>query len=128
MDLIIATVFLLLILGVFLLFSFRKKSIDTQKAQVFLEKIENTRSLDPEHAILEMHKVFVVALKSIDNSKLTAAKTIARHQKRIPNIKNIWSIHRLRNQLAHEIGIKVADSDAEKARKAFQKAIRALCK
>lgn len=114
--------------GIFLLWVFRTRYLDEKTVQIFQKKIEQTRAYDPSHAILESHKLFVLALKNLGGQNLPAAKIIARHQKRFSDIKKIWEIHRLRNLLAHEIGIQVTEKDSERARRIFMKSLKDVTK
>lgn len=114
--------------GIFLLWKFRPRKLDEKTIQKFSFKIDQTRGKDPEHAIIQIHKLFILALKEMSPASLPAARMIKRHQKRFSEVSQIWKFHRLRNQLAHEIGIKVTEKDAEKARQVFINALRELGK
>jgi hypothetical protein len=125
-EYIVILFFLLLIGSGVILFGFRKKKLKPEIYETYSTRIHDTCTLDAAHSIMESHKLFVIALKTIGGQNKNAAKVIAQHQKRFPNIKKIWTAHRLRNQLAHEIGIKVTDNDAEKIRQTFIQALKSL--
>lgn len=127
-EYILAGIVLLIVIGGIVLFLFRKKYLTKTAYQKYAKLIDDTRSLDPPHAILESHKIFVLALKTLGGAKLPAARIIARHKKRFPHVGKIWEIHRLRNQLAHEINIKVTETDSENARKVLTKALKSITK
>lgn len=120
-------IFCILLVGsIVLLYKNRPKKLPPKTYQIYATKIHDTCTLDAEHAVIESHKLFVLALKKLSGKKENAAKIIARHQKRFPNIKKVWAAHRLRNQLAHEIGIKITEKEAEHIRQTYINALKTL--
>ena len=122
--LIIATI---IVFGLVVIFWSKQKKLTAQEFQKFSTTIKQTKSLDPAHAILESHKIFVKALKQIFPEK-TAAKIIAKAQKNFPNQGKIWQFHGLRNRIAHETDIKVTSSQSENARQEFIRALKSISK
>ncbi|MCK5461202.1 hypothetical protein KAI58_04420 [Candidatus Gracilibacteria bacterium] len=115
--------------GVFLILFRKKPKIPNKLANKFIRKINDTRSLDSAHAILNAHKYFVAAISVLfPDSKLSAAKKISKISSSFPNEKNVWYFHKLRNRIAHEVEIKVYFADAENARRHFTRAIKSLTK
>ncbi|PID69958.1 hypothetical protein CSB37_04310 [bacterium DOLZORAL124_38_8] len=123
---------LLLLLGLLVLgWLVYKWSVSQRLSETVFQKysvqILNTKKLNPAHAVLESHKLFVAALGTLFNGKkMTAAQTIARVQKRFPNQRQIWRHHKLRNRIAHETEVTVLPTQAELARKDFVRALRSL--
>ncbi len=105
----------------------RTKKIPAQIVTKFSAKIKETAALDPDHALLETHKIFVSALSTLfKDKKLTAAQKIAKVQKNLPNKQKIWHHHRLRNKIAHETDFHISSTQAEKARQDFVRALKSL--
>jgi len=88
-------------------------------------KFKDTEKLDPAHRVIECHKFFVKALRSIDKRAENAAAKIQRFAEHFPNEKEVWRSHRLRNQIAHE-DIQVSFQQARDASQAFLKALESL--
>ena len=105
----------------------RNKKLPISVINKFSAKISGTKKLDPAHAIMESHKLFVAAIGTLlSDKKLTAAQKIARVQKRFPNHKQIWRHHKLRNRIAHETDVKVLSTQSDLARKDFIRALKSL--
>jgi len=105
----------------------RKKKLSQKTIIQYSAKIRKTSSLDPAHAIMESHKIFVAALSEMfENKKLPAARKITKIQKRLPNVKRIWQHHGFRNKIAHETDVRVSKTQAASARKDFIKALESL--
>ena len=119
---------IIVILGGAILFfiTTRKKKISPLLLKNAQKDFEKTKSLDPAHAILELHKIFVHYLKQIDPTKERAALVIQKYAKRFPNERKVWNFHRLRNRIAHEPNIKVNKPQSDEARKQFMKALESL--
>lgn len=116
------------ILGVLLFFVRpKKKKIPAAKLRQFVKEIENTNALDPNHALMESHKIFVAAVKTLfPEDKGTAAQTLNKVCDRFPNEKSVWRLHRLRNQAAHQTNFTVYEKTAGEARTEFVRALRSL--
>ncbi len=124
---IIAIVICLLVLLVWKLG--QKKKLSASTIIKYSAKIRKTSTLNPAHAVMESHKIFVSALSELfSNKNLTAAQKIAKIQKRLPNPAKIWQHHNLRNKIAHETDVEVTKRQAEKARYDFIKALEKLGK
>lgn len=105
----------------------RAKKISTQNLSKFTQDIQSTKKLDPNHALLESHKIFVAAIKTVvSDQKATAAQVMAQVCKRFPNEKSVWRLHRLRNQAAHQTNFSVYPKTAQEARDEFIRALKSL--
>ena len=125
---IVAGIFLF---GIFILWLYSRRKVYLSKPQFikYRSQIQATKSMPPSYAVLESHKIFVKALSSITSKRLLKAATvIKRYEKRIGSCKRIWYYHRLRNRVAHEVGVKVTKDQAEKARKEFIWGLKNLTK
>lgn len=110
----------------------RKKKLSPEVAQRAVEDIDKTRLLDPAHAVLEAHKIFVFTLATLVSAKrrkkIRAAETVALFAKRFPNTDSVWKSHRLRNRIAHEPNINVTNTHADLARRDFVRALQSISK
>ena len=88
--------------------------------------IKETQKLDPAHAVLESHKIFVKALQTIEGDTGNAAAVITKFRHRFKNEKSVWSIHGLRNRIAHETEVKVTVRQAHNARQILATALKSL--
>lgn len=119
----------IVLLGLVLIFSQKRKKLSHATGQKFIRKIEDTKNLDNALSILNSHKFFVAALSELfSETNLTAAQKIEKIAHRFPNKKKIWYFHRLRNQIAHEVEIKVSRKQATDARNNFIRALNAIMK
>ncbi len=110
----------------------RGKKLSSHTAHRAIKDIRETEKLDPAHAILEAHKVFVWTLASLiperQRKKIRAAEVVKKFVKRMPNEAQIWKTHRLRNRIAHEPNIKITATHADLARRDLIRAIQSLSK
>lgn len=104
----------------------RKKYLCAEEAKEFCKLIDKTSKLDPNHSLMESHKIFVGSTEKITKKKKTAAKTLEQICKRLKSDKDMWRFHRMRNKAAHEMGFKVSSAEAQEARKVFKSVIKQL--
>ena len=115
--------------GLFLLCKKKKKKLNREDFNLFSHKINNTHALDPAHALMESHKLFVAAVGTIfPEKKMTAAETLSQVAKHFNNEHDVWKFHHLRNRVAHETDMKVSFEHSQEARKAFIRALKNLTK
>lgn len=127
MDFIIGVVVVAVLAGLLFLLLHKKKKLSPQLCDSTIHKIKNTHTLDPAHALMESHKLFVAAIHSLfPGEKLTAAEGVSRVCKRFKNEHEVWQFHHLRNRLAHEPDAKVSYEQSHAARQAFIRALRKL--
>ncbi len=90
--------------------------------------IENTKTLDPNHSLMDSHKIFIAALKTLfpKEKELHAAQLIARVDQQFPNTQNIWKLHKLRNKAAHQPNFEIYPKTAQNARYEFVRALKSL--
>lgn len=127
---IISFVFVLILcIGFGVLFLRKKQKLSRKTGLKFIQKIKDTKNLDPAHAILESHKIFVATLSEFfSNTSLTAAQKISKIAYKFPNTERIWHFHKLRNKIAHEVEVKISKQHAEEARNNFIRALKSIMK
>jgi len=115
--------------GLFLLMRGKNKKLARAEFTLFSHKIKNTHPLDPAHALMESHKLFVAAVATMfPEKKMTAAETLSQVAKKFKNEHDVWKFHHLRNRIAHETDMKISFDQSQEARKAFIRALHNLTK
>jgi hypothetical protein len=129
MDIILIGLILVVILGIIILVVARRRQPKLSKKiyKLYASKLQATASLDPSHSVLENHKIFIKALKSLlSDSSLRAVDCVKQFQSRFTAPKSVWRFHRLRNQVAHETDVQVSKKIANEARSVFLQALKDL--
>lgn len=119
----IALVLLILGFGVFVLF-YRKRRLSggtVRKIQAMWREVESLSEAHPEQALLKADKLLDFALKNAGYSgslgeKMQKARAVFRDN------DAVWSAHKLRNRVAHEIDIRLSTSQTKTALNGFKKA------
>lgn len=118
---------ILLVLGLVVWRLSRQPRLTKDQFYKSLNQLKATQPLEPNHGLIDSHKVFIAALATLYPQKnLNAAALIKRIAKRIPNEKVIWKLHRARNQAAHEPNFEVYAQTASQAVREFERALNAL--
>ena len=129
-EILIGALFIIILGGLVLLIFHRRKKPKLTKTNfdLYSHQIFNTQNLDPAHAIIESHKAFVAAIKSMipDSSNENAAEVIKKVVEQFKNADAIWKFHRLRNQVAHETTVKISYEESHQARQEFIRALKSL--
>ncbi|MDD9897893.1 MAG: hypothetical protein OXU45_02730 [Candidatus Melainabacteria bacterium] len=107
----------------------RTKYLAAEQAKDSCTRIQRTSKLDPNHSLLESHKIMVSTVEQMLNAKnRTAAQLLNKLADRFSNQAELWRFHRMRNQAAHELDFYVSANDAKEARKVFKKTLQDLVK
>lgn len=107
---------------------FRKKRLSKKniiKIQTFWKDIERIRMDTPKQAILEADKLLDFALKKCGFSGSLGEK-LKKAPALFTDINGVWSAHKLRNRIAHEIDHKLSSFETKNAINNFKKAIQDL--
>ena len=102
-----------------------------QKIQKFLAKIKKMPESHNNQKILEYDKILDMCLyEKISGTKnLTTGgkmKKLGKSKQKFQNENKIWSAHRLRNKIAHEVGFIVSTKNFREAEKSFIQEISGL--
>lgn len=122
----IIAVTLLIVIAV--LIAARKKRYSKREQEFFRsqwQRVEETIEKDPKQAILEADKLIdkALALKGYQGSlgeKLKKAGTL------FSDVNALWSAHKHRNKIAHEIGYTPSQEDTRRSVYAYKKALENL--
>ena len=111
----------------FIWMELNKKELDPKLVKNANAKISKTSKLDPNLSLIESHKIMTNTLKTMfKNKKLNSSKILNKVSKNFKDEKAFWYYHRMRNKAAHEDDFVVSKTDAEKARKIFQDALKTV--
>lgn len=78
-------------------------------------------------AVIEADKFFDDVLRRLGYSGENFGERLKQvHPSEIENINDVWSAHRIRNSLSHDVNFKMTEGEAKKAVAAFQKAMEDL--
>lgn len=118
---------LILLFGLYVLL-YRKQRISNREIkviQLMWKEVESTVHKHPEQALLKADKLLDHALKKAGftgtlGEKMKKARSVFRDN------NGVWSAHKLRNRIAHEIDIHVSTRQAEANLKHFKRALSDL--
>lgn len=88
-------------------------------------EILKTAEGESKHAIIEAHKLLDHILKK-KGFEGTVAEKLQKAESMIKNPEAVWSVHKMRNKIAHEIDYKVQKDHAQKALNHFKNALKDL--
>lgn len=95
------------------------------KTRAFAQ-FESARKLsDPARRVVEADIVLDHALKGLGYQGQFGEK-LKKMGVRFSNLDAVWKAHKLRNRIAHEPGVSIADAEAEQALRAFERALKDL--
>ncbi len=110
-------------------FTSKKKYLSEDDLKKASNKIQRTSKLDPNHSVIESHKIMITTIQQMQKAKKkNASELLTKVRKRIPNQDDVWKYHRLRNKAAHKLDFAISPEEAKHARSSFKKALKALAK
>ena len=126
---------IILLSGIFLLGVLKTKAqkkrqkLFQKKIQKFLEKIIKIPELHYNQKILEYDKILDMCLYEKLGSQgknCTTGGKMKKFGKKFTNENDIWSAHKIRNTIAHQIGFQASEKKFREAEKIFLREIYAL--
>jgi hypothetical protein len=106
----------------FVAVAYRKHGLSKTDRAVYLshwKEITTISRRDPARSIMEADKMLDSVLARIGYSG-TLGEKLKASKNSFSDLDGIWSAHKLRNRLAHELGAKATDEQAEKALQQFK--------
>lgn len=91
-----------------------------------IEKSSGMGMMGAKLAVIEADKLLDGVLKSMFIPGETLGERLKAAQYSYPNIKNVWSAHKLRNQLVHDSTFEITSSQARRALADFKTALHVL--
>lgn len=119
----IAGIVLLLGIIVMVLMTHRKRKLSGAAKKQILGEWKVVASMhDPARQILEADKVLDHLLRELGftgsvGDMLKAAGPI------LPDIDQLWDAHRIRNNLAHEIGVTIKEQELSRTMRAYERVV-----
>lgn len=80
---------------------------------------------DPHRRIVDAEKILDAALTQLGYEGSFGDK-LKNAGPRFSQLQSLWEAHKLRNRIAHEVGMSVTAGDAKRAIRAFEKALHDL--
>lgn len=115
----------ILFIGLILWTQSRRKKFSPQD-HARLKKHWNTlKTHPPEKAILEADKLLDEALK-LKGYKGSLGEKLKSNGSLFTDLSGLWSAHKLRNRLAHELNVQLGTQEANRALQQFERGLRDL--
>lgn len=104
-----------------------RKKIDRKVVAGQWNKARSLLNTDqPQFAVIEADKIFDSVLRQLGFRGTTMGERLKNSQSSISNINQVWSAHKLRNQLVHETEANISKKQAQEAIASFEKALKGL--
>jgi hypothetical protein len=105
----------------------KKRRLPPASAKRHAEAWRNVLAIQDDHRkIVEAEKVIESALKELGYQGSFADKLRAAGP-RFSDAQALWSAHKLRNRIAHEMGVNLAEREVRSSLAAFERALKDLC-
>lgn len=105
----------------------RPRRLSSHTAQALRHALARAQAEQDVHRrVLDAEKVLDGAMKKLGFTGSFADK-LKKAGPRLRNVQAVWDAHKLRNRIAHEVGIRVDEKQANTAVQAFGKALEELC-
>jgi hypothetical protein len=91
-----------------------------------IEKVAATGQMGVKMAIVEADTLLDSALKSMTIPGQTLGERLKFAGYRYPELRKVWSAHRMRNQIVHESSFEVSSSQGRYALSEYRKALKVL--
>lgn len=129
-DVLIPLGILIVLAGFFLWFVWWKSKArglaGAQKEEIWNHWRSVTGITDPQRKVIEAEKVVDHAMKLLGYQGSFGDK-LKKAGARFSNVQAVWDAHKLRNRIAHEVGMHVSEKEVQRSVNAFEKALRDLC-
>lgn len=115
-----------LLLVVYVLYRRSKKKFSESDLRFFKEQWAKIQaSPDAKHAILDADKLLNVVLRK-KSFQGGVGDQLKKAEKFFSDVNGVWSAHKLRNRVAHELDMRVSMGERTSALKSFEKALKDL--
>lgn len=130
----IITIIIFIIVGLAVLVAFlvflkaQKRKLSAQNQNLIKRewnKILNESKINPNLAILEADKLLDHVLKFL-GYRGSLGEKLKKSGSLFSNLDDVWKVHKMRNKIAHEIGVKVGHKTVSETLKIFKIALRDL--
>jgi len=114
------------LLVVYILYRRSKKRFSVSDLRFFSEQWDKINALaDGKHAIMDADKLLNVVLKN-KGFQGGVGDQLKKAEKFFSDVNGLWSAHKLRNRIAHELDMRVSTGERTGALRSFEKALKDL--
>lgn len=116
------------LLGFVMWKTFGKEDFSKNDSKFFLEqwrKILGRAMTDPKHAILDADKLLDLVLKK-KGYRGSLGEKLKKSGKLFSDLNGVWSAHKVRNKIAHELNFEVSEKESKRVLSQFARALRDL--
>ncbi len=103
------------------IFGVQKKYLNSQ-----WEIVKKLFVVDSKSALIEADKLLDYAMKLAFNNKFSVGQNLKANGKIFTDLNGIWYVHKLRNQLVHQLSFKLKARDISLAKTNFYQALKDL--
>jgi hypothetical protein len=100
----------------------KKKLPDFAKKKIKKE-LKKIESLSPEEQVMQLDKLLDFLLSNLGKEGSLGEK-LKKSELLLDDINSVWSAHKLRNMIAHEVGFKLSKKDYKFAMRVFKKVFK----
>jgi len=121
----IVVIIICLFIVFFVLFKAKKKKLTLKDKTKIITELKKISSMTKNEQILYLDKILDFALFKL-GKKGSFADKLRNSNKLFKDINSIWSVHKLRNKIAHELGFDLSNKEYNKSINIYKKAFKNL--
>jgi len=115
-----------LLLVIYILYRRSAKKFSQKDLNFFKNEWRKITSIsDGKHAVLDADKLLNLVLKK-KGYMGGVGEQLKKAAKVFTNVNDVWSAHKLRNRVAHELDVQVSSGEKQQALRSFERALRDL--
>jgi hypothetical protein len=114
-----------LALVTFVVVSKSRRSFNPEKKKKYLSHWKAIPAMAPKESVIEADKLLDEIL-SYRGYKGTLGDKLGKAGPAFTNVQDVWHVHKMRNRLVHELGMKITKEEADSALKKFERAFKDL--
>ncbi len=115
-----------LLLILYVLYRKSLKRFSQRELSFFKKEWQRIFALDDgKHAVMEADKLLHVVLSKKGYAG-TVGEQLKKGEKLFSNINDVWFAHKLRNNIAHELDVRISRAERDRALRSFEKALKDL--
>lgn len=80
---------------------------------------------DGKHAVLDADKLLQIVLRK-KGYQGNVGEQLKKSAKLFSNLNDVWTAHKLRNRVAHELDVRISSGDRQLALRAYERALKDL--
>jgi hypothetical protein len=97
------------------------------KWEEILRHMESTQESEWKFAVIEADKLLDIAIKNAGfQGETLGERLMGIKEGQIGNLQDLWSAHKIRNRLAHDVGYFLRYTEAKQAVRAYEQTLKEL--